>query len=298
MPTLLMIDFRDQMIQLFAAVPVTFWAALVGATVALTGVVLTNWGTSRRLAQQLEHDAKQKQLDRLASLRKEIYLRAGEQVVRTQQHLSSLNTLDPEETELAGGLTDFVALASQVGLIGSQRTSGLIAELTIRFGEGFLNLLAYATPAHRARSQIKLTSEEVTAAQARADAALEGMRQINLSGQPDDPRFGALQRAAEFDNDRVNRLHEERQAAFQQLREANRRYYDAATAVLDGLSDAVIDVQIALREEMGLATDPVEARRLSADARERMRRASAAANLKAGREPDDEYVGVKPTKPA
>ena len=292
------LDFADQAIKLFAAVPATFWAALVGACVALTGVMLTNWGTSRRLAQQLTHDAQQKQLDRLAALRKDIYLRAGEQLVRTQQHLSSLNMKDAEEVNLADGLTDFIALAAQVGLIGTQRTVGLVAELSIGFGEGFLELLPDAAPAHRARTTIKLTSEEIAAAQARADAAIEGMRQINQSGQRNDQRFEALQRAAEYENDRIDRVHKEREAAFERLHAANRVFHDAAAAVLDRLSDSVIDAQIALREEMGLATDPVEARRLSAEARERMGRASAAANRKvfAAREVAPEPV--KPHEPA
>lgn len=296
MPTPHTLDFADQVIKLFASVPATFWAALVGACVALTGVVLTNWGTSKRQAQQLAHDAQQKQLDRLAALRKDIYLRAGEQLVRAQQHLSTLNAKDSTEN-LADGLTDFLAVAAQVGLIASEKTSRLLNELSVRFGEGFLKLLPEAAPAHRAAHTIKLASEEIAAAQSQADAAIEGMREINQSGVPDDARFAALTRAAEYESGRIDRIHAERTAAFDRLRAANGAFHSASVEVLDYLSEAAIDVQIALREEMGLTTDADEARRMMADGRARMARASAAANARIFGEEAGE-AAVEPADPA
>ena len=286
-------DVADQIIKLVSAVPATVWAGLIGAGLALTGVVLTNWGTSRRLKLQLTHDADQKQLDRLAALRKDIYLQAGEQVVRAQQHLTSLNAMN-EKTNPADGLIDFVAIAAQIGLVASDRTARLVAELNLRFGEAFLALLPEAAPAHRARTSIEYLSEQITAAQAQADAAIESMRHINESGELNQVRFEAPSRSVEFETARIQHLTKQRDSAYERMHAANRSFHSAVTVVMDRLAEQSIAVQISLREEMGLETDPDEARRLMTDARDRMRRAADEANSKIFAPATPEDASVEP----
>lgn len=274
------LDLADQVIKLVGVVPGTVWAGLVGAAVTLAGVFVTHLGTSKRLKLQLDHDAEQKRLDRLAMLRKDVYLRAGEQLIRTQQYLASLNARDPQEEGLADGLTDFLSLSAQICLIANDRTVRLLSELGVVLGEGFLELLPRAAPAHTESTKIRLINEEVAACQVHIDAALQSMRSINESGQPDPASFDALNRSIDFERGRLERLYADRHAAYERLHRANQDFNVASLVVMDRISEPSMDAQIALREEMGLLTDRDEARSQMAMARARMSRAAKAANAK------------------
>lgn len=276
--TIQTIDFADQLLKLVAAVPASVWGGLLGAGVTLAGVLVTNWGMSKRLAQQLSHDAEQKKLDRLASLRKDVYLKAGEQLVRAQQHLSGLNASTSLDTNPADGITDFLALSAQVALIATDRTARLVNELSLAIGEAFMELLPAAVPAHREHVNIKIANDEISGAQRLLEEILLAMRQLADSGSPDPARFGALQASLGSERTKLDELILERDEAYQRLFTANKEFSALATALSERLSGPILEAQFALREEIGLSSDRAAALEQLARSRERMALSGAAAN--------------------
>jgi hypothetical protein len=53
------------------------WSGLIGALVALMGTLLANWNSRCQLRMQHMHDAKQAELERAMSLRREVYMEAA-----------------------------------------------------------------------------------------------------------------------------------------------------------------------------------------------------------------------------
>lgn len=270
--------FVGGLLKLLEAVPPVIWSGLLASVVALLGVMVGHWGTSKRFREQLAHDSRQKALDRLSTLRKDLYSRAGDTFVRTSQHLASLNSKASANANLADGLTDFLALSAQISLVATDRTRTLIGTLSIEMSEGLLKLLPEAAPCHREHYLIELADEAVDAAQAEIDSALQGMRQLNDSGVMDIAKFEALQRRFNEASTRMDEQHALRMAAYKRLHAANQHFNRQVQRVIGGFSEIQMEVQIALREEMGLETDREAFREQSRMARRRMRRATAVAN--------------------
>ena len=63
---------------------------LFRSLIAILGVLITSRHNTERLIRQLEHDAKQKTLDRISALRKEVYFDVVRQLGKCDQNLSDL----------------------------------------------------------------------------------------------------------------------------------------------------------------------------------------------------------------
>jgi uncharacterized DUF497 family protein len=91
----------DWLINIYRQVPHELWvpltailAAVFTATVAFTGVVLTNRSAQKRHLSDLEHDEKSRQLERKSELRKLVYLEALADLGTISATLSSLWDFD------------------------------------------------------------------------------------------------------------------------------------------------------------------------------------------------------------
>ena len=80
------------------AVPAVVWsglgAAVITATITFTGLFITNKQSARNIDKQLKNSSDEKEKDRKAELRREIYLSAAEESVAASHHLALLPTLD------------------------------------------------------------------------------------------------------------------------------------------------------------------------------------------------------------
>ncbi len=68
--------------------------------VTVGGVLISNGSNTKRLKLQLQHDANEKTKERTAALRREVYLRAVEELVKANAHLATLPQLDLSKTNL------------------------------------------------------------------------------------------------------------------------------------------------------------------------------------------------------
>src|SRR4051794_30236818 len=94
-------------VSLFQSVPDVIWSALIASLLTLSGVLVSNWSNTNRLKLQLQHDAHEKSKERVSTLRRDVYLRVAEELVRANAHLGSLPQLDLVKTNFAAGLLDF-----------------------------------------------------------------------------------------------------------------------------------------------------------------------------------------------
>ena len=264
-----------------AEAPITFWIPLAASVialggviassaVALVGVIYANRGNSTRLSVQLAHDSKQRSEDRLHALRKDVYLKAAEEVVAATNYLAAIPKLDPSKVNLADGTQGLLALSAQLQLVTSDTTVDLVGEYTSRYGEAFTELLLLAKPVHEANTDIRIHGELHDSNSAQAQRVLDEMRVLNESGKQNPERFAALQRSLDFFREQIAFHSEERAGAFERSNLANSAYQLEMLARMERIADAQLLVSVALRKEIGLDSDIDRHRDVMRRGKERM----------------------------
>jgi hypothetical protein len=91
-------------IDFLARVPDVIWSGLIASVVTLSGVMISNRSNTKRLIRQLAHDSQEKHKERFASMRRDVYLKAAEELAKVSSFFGRLPQIDP--TELVSYLSD------------------------------------------------------------------------------------------------------------------------------------------------------------------------------------------------
>ena len=184
---------------LFNQVPAGAWTALVAlvaSILTLTGTLLTVWltnrGSNKRLTIQLEHDAREKVKERTATLRKEVYLQAAEEVVKAQTLIGSYAGQDPGAVDLGMGLQNFFGVAAKLQLVAEPQTALLANKLLAFYGELMLKIMARLIPIKNAKMAIETADQLAQDALRQMDRVQRQIIHITESGQRDDAALNAL----------------------------------------------------------------------------------------------------------
>ncbi len=221
--------------------------------VALIGVFFADRSNTKRLALQLEHDAKEKERDRLAVLRRDVYLQAPKEAVKALSYIASLAHKDLTKIGDDEGISGYAAVAAQIGVLSELSTveavnafgNGLTKELTtaLRELEGVQDTRVDIEIRDR---RLAIVFDEITRMQAE-------QQKLSESGSRDRDRSDALQRWVEVRMEEASELRQE----LTTLRAAHQRalfdYHQAFFDRLQSLSSLSIDTMREIRKEIGLA---------------------------------------------
>jgi hypothetical protein len=235
--------------------PDVIWSGVLAAALAFGGVILSNWINSKNIKRQLEHDALERDRERKASLRKEVYLPAAEELTKAQSYLSTLPQADLTDRERASGLNGFYAAAAKLQLVCEPDTSLLVGDLIAAISGLFFRLLAKVDPMHSLRSDIAIRSHHITRYQGEIDRVLSEMAELTESGDPKPDRMKALSHSFEFYQKQSNRISAERNEMFRRQNEMNAAYARDLIIELKPLLPIQMKVMAAIRAELNLGTD-------------------------------------------
>jgi len=244
-----------QILYELSLIPDVVWSALLASALTLAGVMLSNRSNTKRLVKQLTHYSNEKEKERINSLRRDVYLKAVEELAKVNNYLGKLPQLDPGEANLGDGLSEFFAVAAKLQLVCKPKTSGLANELVARYSELLMSLMAKVSPIHNLNINIRLTGSFYDRNEAEVTRALAAMTQLNESGQPDPVRFAALQRSFEGAQRLANHFAEERASAYAQQRVAMRNYTADLLKEIRSVGNLQVRFMAAIRGELGLTTD-------------------------------------------
>lgn len=229
--------------------------------ISLGGVVLSNRASVDRLKEQLRHDAREKHRDRLANLRRDVYLKLVGETNRANGYLGSLAARDPTDGDFGEPLQGAIAELAKVQLIGSRETSAAAAELTALYGEALLRLVGFAKPMHEAKIDIRIADNLYQQCFAQGQRALAEITAENESGAPNQARLASLFQSFEQYREQYASQAAERNAGWERY---NSKHYDFVRAVLEEtkrLGPVHIKLSCAIRSETGLDTDASELER-------------------------------------
>lgn len=242
----------SDLVSLLASIPATVWSGIIGAVIALSGVLLSNRGNTSRLRIQLQHDAAEKAKERTGALRREVYLRAIEELVKTNSHLAALPNVDPTKVNIGDGLQGFFSAAARLQLVAEPTTALLVNRLVGEYGELFFDLFAVLQPAHTARSDIQLADHHYALAQTEVTRILGEMAKLNESGKSDPASSSALQSSFDFQHGQTAKFAKDREAAWSRFNTANVAFQRTLLSKLRDLGPRQVPVMIALRRDLGL----------------------------------------------
>lgn len=242
------------------SLPTVLWSGVVAAIVSLAGavggVILSNRSSERRLLTQLRHDAAEKQRDRVAALRKEVYLALFEELSAVSGHLGALAGKDPVAENLGTPLQGAMSQLGKIQLVGTQQTALLAGELSSLYGESLFRLLLAAKPMHDLTIDINIADKAFRDQMAEAQRINQEIRSINESGSPNRDRLRALQTSFSHFQQQYEESSANSSAAWDSFNSLQRPFMDAVFAELKIIGPAQAKLMAAMREEIGLTSDP------------------------------------------
>jgi len=208
--------------------PVLVWSGIVAAGIAvlgtLGGVIATNWSNTKRQKLQMQHDATEKAKERLANLRKDLYLKAVDANVRAMAYFGVLPQADFAKPDFDIPMRNLLAVGAQLQLLVDQRTTQSVSDVISAYGELQLKLMAKVLPMHNLRSDISIRNDAFENAQVEIKRVLALMTQFNESGQRDAAQFDRFNQSFEFARQVSQEAADERSVFWDQLNALQRQY--------------------------------------------------------------------------
>jgi hypothetical protein len=245
--------------QLFLGLPAIVWTGVIGALTTLFGtlgaVVVTNWGNTTRLLRQLDHDSTEKGKERLATLRRELYLKAVDANVRGLAYFGTLPQADLTKPDIDLPLRDVLAAGAQLQLVVSQTTAQLVSDLISSYGELQLRLLAKVSPIHTVRSDIQMNDDLYERSQAEVKRVTASLTRAAESGQRDAEMFQRLERSYGFARDAAQGFADSRAEAWDKFIAMQREYLKDLVPEMKKLGEQQIHLLVELRRELDVGGD-------------------------------------------
>lgn len=239
-------------ISFLRSVPDVVWSGVIAAALTLSGVLISNWGNTNRLKLQLRHDAGQKAAERTAQFRREVYLRAAEELTKANTCLASLPQADLTQTNAAMRLQGFFAEAAKLQLVAEPHTALLVNQLVAEYGELLLKLLSIIMPLQRARTDIAICNDLYNQAQSEVKRVLAEMTKFNEQAQTNSAVLDALQRSFAFHQSQSEKYSRQRTEHWKEFNEGNIAFCRGLAIEMKRLGELQIPVLIAIRQDLGL----------------------------------------------
>lgn len=239
----------------FGSIPASFWSAFWTATVAFLGVYIANRGNTKRLIRQLQHDSEEKARDRLHMLRREVCLKAAEELVHFQIALSQISQLELTDPKLLDPVRNFGAAAARLQLVTGPTTALQVYRLAFEYQHIYMNLIGYAAPVASARIDSQIAKQWLETYNGEIMRISGDMRKFRESGTDDQVVRNALSSSYEFYAAQRDKYQDDmnRHLALVNSRtlEFNRQLLLYLIAIVPQHNDLLVE----LRRDLGLNTD-------------------------------------------
>lgn len=262
----------SEIINFIKTVPDVIWSALLASGIALFGVVvasgitlfgvmLSNKSNTSRLMLQLDHDASEKSKEEISNLRREVYLKAIEDIEVTNLHISNLPSRDLTNLNLTSELQAITGSIARLRLVAEPKTSILAGELGVAFGALFLKLLSPLGVVQDAKAKIEINNKLYESLSAEASRVMREMNKFNEEGRQDAIIFKALLNSHEFFSSQAEKYADALTLAYEKLTVGLREFSMMLFSEMKELSKFQLKVMVAIREDLGIACDVADFQR-------------------------------------
>ena len=234
----------------FTQIPDVVWSGIIASLLTLCGVLLSDWRNTNRLKLQLQHDSDEKAKQRKADLRKDVYLRAAEELVKANIYLASLPNVDLTKVNASQGLEGIFAAAAKLQMVSEVSTSKCVGELVGIYSELLLWVLARIQPIQYLQIEIGIRDNFYNKAESEVARVLAAMTQANESANLDGEAFKALQRSFEIQQGFADKIAKERNELWQQRIALHLAFAKEFTAKMKLIGESSTLAMVEIRREL------------------------------------------------
>lgn len=251
----------SEIICFLKSVPDVIWSAIVASGITFFGVMLSNRSNTNRLVLQLNHDASEKSKEKISNLRREVYLKAIEDIEITNVHIGNLATRDLTNLNLTPELSAITASMAKLKLVAEPKTSILVGDLSVEFGALFLKLLPQLAVIQSARTGIEINNSLHDSSSAEASRRLNDMHKFNEEGRQNTTVFQTLKNAYDFFSEQAQQYADARSLASDVFNMRLQEFNAMLLPEMKELHKIQLKVAIAIRKDLGIACDVAELQR-------------------------------------
>ncbi|MGE8062755.1 hypothetical protein [Pseudomonas sp. NPDC089547] len=250
-----------EILELLKSIPSAVWSGVVAALSALAVVTISNRSSNKRLEIQLKHDTEEKAKDKISNLRKEVYLKAVEDISSINTHISAIASRDLTKTDLNAELQMITASMEKLKIVAEPETAKVADELSQAYGILILSLLPRFVPLHEALSDIEINGDLYDKSFADACRVLRQMQDFNEQARQDMMVFEALQRSYEWFSDQSEQYADARAAAYKQRDERLLEFNAGLLPEMKKIAKIQLRLAMSIRKELSLTFDAAEMER-------------------------------------
>lgn len=241
--------------QLLHGIPDVIWSGIIASFLTLSGVLISNRSNTTRLKTQLSHDREEKVKERTLSLRREVYLKATEELVKLNAYLATLPQQDIGKGNLGEGFIGFQTASARLQLIAEPKTTLLAMRLSATYGELFLELMQHLIVLGKAKSDIQIADELYAKANNEVGRTLAAMTQHNETGKPDQQTFEALQRSFTFNQEQASKYAAVRSASWASFNHGNIAFSRQLFLRMREIAPQQMKLMVEIRRDLSLNGD-------------------------------------------
>ncbi|WP_230182101.1 hypothetical protein [Aquabacterium sp. CECT 9606] len=241
--------------QLLHNVPDVIWSGIIASVLTLSGVLISNRSNTTRLKTQLTHDREEKVKERTLSLRREVYLKATEELVKLNAFLASLPQQDLAQGNLGEGFVGFQTASARLQLVAEPRTTLLAMQLSATYGELFFELMHHLMVLGEAKSDIKIADDLYIKANNDVQRILSAMTQHNETGKSDQQAFDALQRSFAFSQEQASTFAASRSAGWNSFNKGNIAFMRHLFSRVREIAPQQMKLMVEIRRDLSLIGD-------------------------------------------
>jgi hypothetical protein len=236
-------------------------AALIAGGVAFTvgiltftGVVISLRHSRMESRRDREHSADEANKERMATMRREVYLDAVRALVKVQMYVGGLAKQDITKTNIMLGFEDFQIAASKVAVVAEQATALKVRELSSRYAVLALNSIKILVPIAKARLAAQHFGQLYDASNDAAGGVLKEMDQLNKVG-PQPEKFALLKSSFDMHSKFAGQHMADRDNANNLMVKGEFDYADSVRGEIRSIAIELDDLVCAIRQELNIATD-------------------------------------------
>jgi hypothetical protein len=243
------------LLSLLQSVPDVVWSGIVASVLTLSGVLLSNRSNTHRLRIQLQHDAAEKAKERTATLRRETYLRAAEELVRLNAYFAGLPQVDISKINPSEWMQGFFTTAARLQLVAEPKTALLVNKLAAAYAELVFTVMTAIRPVADAKSDIGIADALYDKSQAEVNRLLAEITKQRESGQPNQEVVSALRQSFDFQQSQAAKFAADRSAAWTRFNAASALFQKTLLIEVRDLGMKQIPVMVEIRRDLGLTGD-------------------------------------------
>ena len=241
--------------QIIQDVPDVIWSGIIASVLTLGGVLISNRSNTTRLKTQLTHDREEKTKERTLGLRREVYLKATEELVKLNSYLASLPQQDITKGDLGEGFVGFQTASARLQLVAEPKTTLLAMRLSAAYGELFFELAHHIIVLGEAKSDIRIADELYTKSNNEVQRILSAMTQHNEAGKADRLAFDALQRSFAFNQEQASSFADSRSEGWIAFNKGNIAFMRHLFSRLREIAPEQMKLMVEIRRDLSLLGD-------------------------------------------